>query len=170
MMDIKSKDYKYLKFLSAYASEQKSEARCRLAALIVHKNMPISMGKNQMKSHPVQARFSMTHHHIFLHAEIAAIIKAAKELDSEVLNKCTLYVCRVLKDGSWALAKPCPGCQAAILAYGIERTVWTIENGFTTSDNEKLDENHTIYENRKIQNRKKVENLHLSKYQHTCRS
>src|ERR1039458_8975861 len=107
MIDINSKDYKYLKFLSNVAAEQKSDERCRMAALIVYKNMPVAIGKNQRKSHPIQARYSMTHHHIWLHAEIAALIKATKELSAEELNKCTLYVSRVLKDNSWAISKPC---------------------------------------------------------------
>ncbi len=74
MIDTTSKDYKFLKFLSNAALEYASVSRSRVAALVVYKNMPIALGRNSKKSHPAMLQFGRTCNHIFLHAEIAAII------------------------------------------------------------------------------------------------
>lgn len=165
MIDIQSKDFKYLKFLKGVATDNKTEARCRLAALLVHKNVPIALGKNQLKSHPLQAKFGMNEHSIYLHAEIDALIKGVKELNSEQLNKSTLYVARVLRDGTTGLAKPCPGCQRALKSFGIERIVWTTENGFNTSENEHLDETRESYEIKRNLRGKKINYSSFHNYQ-----
>ena len=50
--------------------------------------------------------------------------------EARVLKKsdwgCTLYVARVLKDGTWAMAKPCKRCQAIIRNRGVRRVYYTI--------------------------------------------
>jgi tRNA(Arg) A34 adenosine deaminase TadA len=38
-----------------------------------------------------------------------------------------VWVARVLqRDGSWAMAKPCPGCERRLRAAGVKRVVYTI--------------------------------------------
>jgi tRNA(Arg) A34 adenosine deaminase TadA len=140
---------KFIKFLATEAKDQEGASRCRVAALLVHKNIPVAIGRNSMKSHPIMTRFGRTEHHLFLHAEIEAIIKASKELTSSELSKCTLYVCRVLADGNCAMARPCPGCQRAIKEYGIGKVIWTTETGYTTSEHEMLNDTNEMYEIRK---------------------
>ena len=79
----------------------------------------LSIGKNSYtKSHPVQK------HHaervglpdkIFLHAEIAAIVKCRQ------LHKAhKILVTRFDRDGNPASAKPCRVCREAIKSVGIE--------------------------------------------------
>jgi tRNA(Arg) A34 adenosine deaminase TadA len=42
----------------------------------------------------------------------------------------TVWVARVArKDGNWAMAKPCPGCERRLRASGVTRVVYTIGPG-----------------------------------------
>lgn len=39
----------------------------------------------------------------------------------------TVWVARIArKDGSWAMARPCPGCELRLRAAGVKRVVYTI--------------------------------------------
>lgn len=86
-----------------------------------------------MKSHPMAARFSKNDQAIFLHAEVAAIKNALREVEVEDLEKMELYICRVKKPKPfskkwvWGLAKPCIGCQRAIAEFGLKRVVYTTD-------------------------------------------
>lgn len=94
-----------------------------MAALIVdRRGKIIAQGINQRKSHPLQAKFSNHPESIYLHAEIAALVDAR----SENLTGATMYVARVLKDGTPALAKPCKGCQKALISFGLKDVIWTL--------------------------------------------
>jgi deoxycytidylate deaminase len=53
-----------------------------------------------------------------LHAEARALQKAD--------YKTTLYVARITQKGNWAMAKPCPRCQARIQNKGIAKVIYTI--------------------------------------------
>jgi len=64
-------------------------------------------GNNSKVSHPKQLKFAYNEEAIFLHAEIAAMIRA-----NWVANE--VVVVRVKKDGSWGCAKPCDGCETAV--------------------------------------------------------
>lgn len=85
-----------------------------------------AIGYNKPKSHPLQKKFGRNVHSIFLHAEIDAIIQANRE--GYNISGARIFVARVLKDGTPALAKPCKGCQKALLQYEIEE-VWYTTNG-----------------------------------------
>jgi cytidine deaminase len=42
----------------------------------------------------------------------------------------TVWVARVTrKDGKWAMAKPCPGCERRLRSAGVERVIYTIGPG-----------------------------------------
>lgn len=97
----------------------------RMAAIIAKKNRILGQGMNSRKTHPLQYAFSQSHLKIALHAEVSAIIDALRNNDKEELKGATIYVARVLKNGSRAKAKPCPICERAIKAYGIEAVHWT---------------------------------------------
>lgn len=53
--------------------------------------------------------------------------------EARVLQKsdwgATLYVARVIRDGTWAISRPCPRCQAAIRNKGVKKVVYTIGPG-----------------------------------------
>ena len=52
------------------------------------------------------------------HAEVRALKKAGWG--------ATLWVARVTKEGVWALARPCPTCQAFIENKGVKKVYYTI--------------------------------------------
>ena len=59
-------------------------------------------------------------------------ISPSSHAEARVLRKsgygATIYVARVKKDGSLAMAKPCSRCMAALKSRGAEMVYWTISN------------------------------------------
>ncbi len=87
----------------------------------------LSRGFNQYKSHPIQKFFSIkageSDKKHCIHAEVSAILRAGdKQIDS-------LFVQRFAADGTYALAKPCKSCQAAIKDFGIRLVNYTTPQG-----------------------------------------
>lgn len=77
---------------------------------------------NYTKSHPIQAHFARIAgqpERIYLHAEIAAILRAG---DKPIHR---IEVLRFDSLGNPVLAKPCPVCMEAIKAYGISDVIWS---------------------------------------------
>lgn len=96
----------------------------RIVSAIVLKNKIIAYGFNQKKSHPFQKKYSKNKDCIYLHAEVDAIKNALREVPSEVLSKCTIYVARAKKasrNGPYVLgtSTPCSGCMKCIMSYKI---------------------------------------------------
>jgi deoxycytidylate deaminase len=92
----------------------------RMAAVIKDRKRLVSIGLNTFKTHPLQAKFGKMDECIYLHAEIAAFVNARCDVTG-----MTLYVARVTRDGKPALAKPCSGCQRAIVQFGFGKVEWT---------------------------------------------
>ena len=104
----------------------------RISAGIVFKGKLVSVGFCKFKSHPLQAKFGKTDESIFLHAEVDAIINALRNnFDVDNFRKSVLIVVRQKrpnwKSKKWidGLAKPCCGCQKAIMHYDIGDVIWT---------------------------------------------
>lgn len=97
-----------------------SDGLPRMAAVIMDGRREVSWGWNSRRSHPLQFRFSQRHDKICVHAEISALAAAR-----EPVAGMAMYVARVLKDGSPALARPCPACRSAIAAFKIGDIQWT---------------------------------------------
>ena len=97
----------------------------KFGAVITAKNGRIvSVGENSYsRSHPMQARYGeryTTPEACFIHAEVAAIIRAKGKGH-------TLYVSRVLKNGTEAMARPCPACLGAIkFETKLRKVVYTV--------------------------------------------
>lgn len=113
------------------ASTVKKVGAGRLAATIWMRGYYIIGGVNSLKTHPVQKKFSSNPHRIFLHAEIDALVKAQKMINT--FEECVMYVARV-KQGQGggfipALAKPCDGCMGFIHHLGLKGVFWTGEAG-----------------------------------------
>ena len=63
------------------------------------------------------------HYKIYLHAEIAALVKAHKKVD-------TLIIARIRQsDNELAIAQPCPVCADAIRQAGVRRVYFTNDSG-----------------------------------------
>lgn len=51
---------------------------------------------------------------------------AETRLARKLTPNSIVWVARVLKNGLWAIAKPCAGCQIRLRAVGVRRVVYTI--------------------------------------------
>ena len=132
---VKNRDLKIMKFVRRLAIDNNGvRNRFKLAAAIAHKKTIISIGTNELRTHPLQGKFKKNNDAVFLHAEIAAIANALNHMDKEELRNSTLYVHRVKRKSSlnhkdWVdgLAFPCEGCTSAIMSFGIKRVVYSTD-------------------------------------------
>lgn len=79
---------------------------------------------NYNRTHPIQAYFANSvgePSRIFLHAEIAALVKIKKSD-----KPYRIFISRFRKDGSSGLAKPCSVCAAALKHWGIKEIGYTL--------------------------------------------
>lgn len=93
-----------------------------IACALDKKGKVLSMKTNDYDcSHPLQKRFAEKvgrPEAIFLHAEIATLIAAKKEVHK-------LLIARVDCEGKPLPAKPCPICEKAIEAFGVKEVEYT---------------------------------------------
>ena len=75
---------KAVDLLAKVAEDITDPVRCyRLAAGVWHKNNLVGLGVNSYKTDPFQAKYGKHEHAIHLHAEIAAIKNAARQMDRD---------------------------------------------------------------------------------------
>ena len=108
----------------AIAIAKNNEEDFRFGAVIVGKSKKVlAMSQNSLsKTHPVQQMWSSkvsNGKQIYLHAEIAALVKCRKQ-------PYAIYIARVLKDDTPALARPCNVCMAAMKEAGVKKVYYTI--------------------------------------------
>lgn len=135
MTDIILKGINQIKKLDSY-----SENRTSIICFITNnRNKIISTGFNSYnKTHPFQAKLSSkafkkgvveNDEQIFLHAEIAALIKCRQKPHS-------MYIIRIDRNGELANCKPCPICQIAIHNAGIKtKNVYYTDRGLNEFKN-----------------------------------
>lgn len=93
----------------------------RIGAVLVDRNSILSAKVNSLKSSPGLVPFYRYPH---FHAEAAAIFAAGdRSIGSD------LFVARVRRDNTLAMAKPCKGCQKLIKQYGIRNVYYSVEDG-----------------------------------------
>ena len=95
-----------------------TRGKFRLGAVLVHRNIIVSIGMNSYKTHPLMAERTEWP---FLHAEQHAIIRAGVD-NCEGLD---LYIARVLKNNDLALSKPCKVCIELIKDVGIKNIYYS---------------------------------------------
>lgn len=130
---MKNRDLRIMKLLRRLAIDNEGvRKRFKLAAAVVSKKTIISIGLNEMRTHPLQGKFKKNNEALFLHAEIAAIANALNHVDKEDLRGSTLMVYRVKRKSSFnhrdwidGLAQPCEGCMSAIVSFGIKRVIYS---------------------------------------------
>tara|TARA_Y100000588_G_scaffold14934_2_gene16023 strand:- start:66756 stop:67190 length:435 start_codon:yes stop_codon:yes gene_type:complete len=115
----------------------------RIAAGVVFKNNFVSIGFCQRKTDPMQKQFAINEHCIYMHAEIHAIKQAKKILTPSQFKKSSIFVARsriitnqinnkkIKKSWKFGLAKPCEGCQSCIEHYGLQKSVYTTNTGYS---------------------------------------
>jgi deoxycytidylate deaminase len=109
--------------------------RARVGAVITKKKCLVSYAHNAIRCYRDPKGFILPRkvEHT-LHAEQAAIIKALNAgLQSDLVGSY-LYVTRIKKDGTKALALPCVTCQELIRAVGIKRVFYTTDKGISKYD------------------------------------
>jgi deoxycytidylate deaminase len=132
---MKNRDLKIMKFVRRIAIDNNGvRKRFKLAAAIAQSKNIISIGMNELRTHPLQGKFKKNNDALFLHAEIAAIANALNHVDKEELRNSTLYVHRVKRKSSmnhkdWidGIAMPCEGCMSAIVSFGIKRVIYSTD-------------------------------------------
>ena len=89
------------------------------AVIYDKKGRVLSVGQNSyIKTHPMQlyhAKKTNQNDKIFLHAEIASIVKC-----KDIRNAHRIFISRWYKNGAPANANPCPVCMSAIRSTGIK--------------------------------------------------
>lgn len=101
---------KYLKLASEIAKRDKRNKNYKLGAVAVRSDGSICYVHNLKVRTPTRTA----------HAECRALNKS---------GKCnTLYIVRVLSDGSWANARPCSSCRETIKQYKVKKVVYSISN------------------------------------------
>ena len=98
----------------------RSEYQFKLGAIIFRGNKVISTGFNKNKTHPTARKYFQFGS---IHAEIDAIVHAI-----ENVKGASILVCRTLKNGNPAIAKPCAMCVQVMREFGIKEVFWTIQN------------------------------------------
>ena len=101
---------------------QKSDSKFRLACVITDKNKVLSFGWNFMgKTNPNCKTFSN-----YIHAENHALLGNS----FRSLKGTTAYICRIKKDGSFGMARPCPICYESLKLAQVKKIVYTTSNGY----------------------------------------
>ena len=104
----------------------------KIGAVLVKNGKVIGVGFNKIKNHPMQQRFDKVRGFsgTGIHAEIDCIRNAVRNFNDT--ENATMYIARVTKNNTLANSKPCKGCHAAILEFGISVIYYTDENGEIT--------------------------------------
>lgn len=122
---MKKRDEAILNHLHLIAADIVPVRRFRHAAAIVVKREIVGLGVNQLKSHPLQMKFSRNADSIFLHAEIDALRNALYRVTAADIEKATLYVLRLDSRGQRGNSAPCAGCAKMVQHFNIQRVVHT---------------------------------------------
>lgn len=111
--------------------------RYKLGAIVIYKGSILAHGNNSCKTSPVQKKYNKERnykteasfkHTNCTHAEVNCLNKI-KYLDID-FSKTSLFVYREHKNGTKALARPCPACSKMIRDIGIKNVYYTTENGY----------------------------------------
>jgi len=100
----------------------------RIVAAITLKDKIIAYGFNQRKTHPFQKKYAKNKDSIYLHAEVDAIKNALKEIDSETLSRCSIYIVRAKREHRsgpyiYGTSSPCSGCMKCIQQYSLRKVI-----------------------------------------------
>ena len=106
-----------------------SPSRKQVGALLLNKNKVVCHAVNlDTKTHPKQANYAKRagrKQKIYLHAEIAALIKCRTECDTIVVARLGGHSHNELRN-----AKPCPVCSLALEEAGIKHIIYSTDDGF----------------------------------------
>jgi deoxycytidylate deaminase len=130
---ISRRDFRIMSFLRRNAIDLEPVKSSRIASAIAIKGNIVSLGYCSKRTHPFQKRFAKNPDAIYLHAETNAIRNSLNHMPPGDLQQATLYINRQKHpphdNKAWVdgLAKPCAGCERAIIEFGLKRVVYTTE-------------------------------------------
>lgn len=108
--------------LAKKISKLSNHEHFKLGSVIVRGSKIVSVGTNNIKTHP-----KSTHPFYSLHAEMAAILLAKQDL-----AKCEIYVYRETKSGIPVMSRPCEYCFPFIKEAGLKKIHYSIDGNYKT--------------------------------------
>lgn len=133
-MDITKSHRAYFKAAKA-VSELSTFNREKIGCAAVYGHRIISTGFNSMQTHTMQkkynnlCRFKGDAGQHTLHAEVKCLLPLVGNKDID-FSRVSLYIYRQHKNGTLALAKPCPSCASFIKDLGIRNVYYTGEGSY----------------------------------------
>ena len=114
-------------------SKMSDHPQHKIGCVVINKHTIISSGYNsRSKCHPLQAKIDTKRFGVecrgCIHSETSALLPLIR--DGIDLTKASIYIYREHKNGTSAIARPCPGCESLIRACGIKKVFYSIENGY----------------------------------------
>lgn len=106
----------------------------KIGAVVVYKGKVISIGRNMVKTHPLQSKYDgyrldPKYIPVSTHAETNALSKII-ERDDIVWSKCSIYIYREVRNGQVAMARPCNSCMQLMKDLGIINVYYTTDMGY----------------------------------------
>ncbi len=131
-------DYRYFEKAKQVASIS-DFCRVHIGCVAVYQGTVIGMGCNANKTHPKQKYYncyrlvdesflSLESLPPKIHAEISCL-NSIRNLQID-FSKVKLYIYRIRRDQEYGMARPCPGCMAAIQDIGIKNIYYTTDTGY----------------------------------------
>ena len=116
-------------YLLSIQTAQSSPSKKKVGAVLLNKNRVLATATNlETKTHPLQAKFAERvglHQKIYLHAEIAALVKCREECDTIVVARLGGHSGKELRN-----SKPCPVCELDLKEAGVEKVYYSTDDGF----------------------------------------
>lgn len=97
----------------------------RLGAVVYRRHYPIGSGCNEGRKTTPRS----PHPYYAIHAEVAAVVSAARCLGWKEFDDCSIYVHRIKKDNSVAMAKPCKYCMGMLVNLNFKSVAYSIGDG-----------------------------------------
>lgn len=132
---IDDRDLRIMNTLRVLAEDVPPVTGIRMAAAVAIRGTVLSLGNNQLRTHPFAARFGKNSDALYWHAETKAIHNFIRKHPPDDLQKATLYVMRIKRPLSntkkWimGMARPCKGCYSCVIDFGIPRVVFSNAEG-----------------------------------------
>jgi tRNA(Arg) A34 adenosine deaminase TadA len=106
-----------------------SPSKKKIGAVLLRKNKVVTTATNlDRKTHPFQAKLAKQvglDPKIYLHAEIAALIKAKEEADTMIVARIGGHTQNELRNSC-----PCPICKTALEISNVKRIIYSTDEGF----------------------------------------
>lgn len=126
-------NYRKLKEISlALAPHHSSDLRCRHFSFVINKKKIISIGTNNLKTHPKNLKFNFVNKYndpinemVGTHSELNALIKLGLEDCSGLIMVNT----RVNRNGMIDFSKPCRGCLDMLQQLNFKKIYFSNKNG-----------------------------------------